>query len=233
MAWGSVPLVGNVHHIEILSERIVRAGTILDPDRNNGDYDDAGGDERLVVRWRTEPPNPNNNSSGNSGDEANGRRERQQQQQQQNNTKNNNNNNNNNNTPSTIPTTTSTSTSHLSDSKNGVNKSLSILLGGETPIFKLSNEEQFTGLFIFSFDEEGRIASHTIEHADDANGWDRTSKFITLTDWLIGKARTSLHPASTGPTTGTGLVCHQYHYQQALEGVLNNENGKDGNSRGR
>ncbi|KAH1512336.1 hypothetical protein KXV73_008432, partial [Aspergillus fumigatus] len=83
--------------------------------------------------------------------------------------------------------------SHTS-AKNGVNKGLSVLLGGDAPIFKLSNEEQFTGLFIFSFDEEGRISSHTIEHADDAGGWDRTAKFVTLTDWLIGKARGSLDP---------------------------------------
>lgn len=70
-----------------------------------------------------------------------------------------------------------------------------MLLGGDEPIFKLSKEEQFSGLFIFSFDEEGRILTHTIEHADEADGWDRTSKFVTLTDWLIGKARGSLDPA--------------------------------------
>lgn len=69
-----------------------------------------------------------------------------------------------------------------------------MLLGGEEPIFKLSKEEQFTGIFIFSFDEEGRVLTHTIEHADEADGWDRTAKFVTLTDWLIGKARGSLDP---------------------------------------
>lgn len=74
-----------------------------------------------------------------------------------------------------------------------------MLLGGEEPIFKLSKEEQFSGLFIFSFDEEGRILTHTIEHADEADGWDRTSKFVTLTDWLIGKARGSL---DTAPSPG-------------------------------
>lgn len=71
-----------------------------------------------------------------------------------------------------------------------------MLLGGKEPIFKLKKEEQFTGLFIFSFDEEGRILTHTIEHADEANGWDRTAKFVTLTDWLIGKARGSLDPVA-------------------------------------
>lgn len=167
VAWGSIPLVGNVK-LQILSERIVRAGTVLDPNRS---CDEDCGDERLVVRWKTEL-----------------RREGYS------------------NTPSTGPSSWGRQ-GHLSDSKAGVNKRLSVLLGGEAPIFKLSNEEQFTGLFIFSFDEEGRILSHTVEHADDANGWDRTSKFVTLTDWLLGKARGSFDPSS-GPSTGAGLAFH-------------------------
>lgn len=74
-------------------------------------------------------------------------------------------------------------------SSNGVNRGLSTLLGGEAPIFKLGKEEQFTGIFIFSFDDEGRIASQTIEHADEGKGWDRTAKVVSLTDWLLRKAR--------------------------------------------
>jgi hypothetical protein len=70
-----------------------------------------------------------------------------------------------------------------------MNRGLSALLGGDASTFKLGNEEQFTGLFIFSFDQEGRIASHTIEHADKVNGWDRTARVVTLTDWLLGKAK--------------------------------------------
>ncbi|RJE22507.1 hypothetical protein PHISCL_05150 [Aspergillus sclerotialis] len=158
VAWSSVPLVGNVK-LQILSERIVRAGTVLDPDRcDNG----QGGDERLVVRWKTDPKrdNQSDGSLATSPDEG----------------------------PS------SWKPSNLSSSKIGINKGLSTLLGGETPIFKLSKEEQFMGLFIFAFDEEGRILTHTIEHADNASGWDRTAKFVTLTDWLIGKARGSLDP---------------------------------------
>ena len=151
VAWSSVPLVGNVK-LQILSERIVRAGTVLDPDSDCGD-------ERLVVRWKTEPRGDNNHGES-------------------------------------LAAHTSGSGEELSSaSKNGINKGLSVLLGGDAPIFKLSKEEQFTGLFIFSFDEEGRILTHTIEHADNANGWDRTAKFVTLTDWLIGKARGTLEPA--------------------------------------
>lgn len=158
VAWSCVPLVGNVK-LQILSERIVRAGTVLDPDRcDNG----QSGDERLVVRWKTEPKRDNQSDGSLATSTGEG--------------------------PS------SWKRSNLSSSKVGINKGLSVLLGGEAPIFKLSKEEQFTGLFIFAFDEEGRILTHTIEHADNASGWDRTAKFVTLTDWLIGKARGSLDP---------------------------------------
>lgn len=150
VAWSSVPLVGNVK-LHILSERIVRAGTVIDARPSN---ENDRGDERLVVRWRTEARNEHNGAQNGPNRQA--------------------------------------------ASTEGRNKGLSVLLGGETPIFKLSKEEQFTGLYIFSFDEEGRISTHTIEHADDADGWDRTAKFITLTDWLLGKARSSMDP-SAGP----------------------------------
>lgn len=168
VAWSSVPLVGNVK-LQILSERMVRANTVLGCDHN----EDCG-EERLVVRWRTE-----------ARDEGGG----------------------------LISTSTaspsSTGSSHLADSKAGTNKGLSALLGGEAPIFKLGKEGQFTGLFIFAFDEEGRISSHTIEHADQADGWDRTAKFVTLTDWLLGKARGSMDP-SAGPSLAA-QGCEEYN----------------------
>lgn len=183
VAWSSVPLVGNVK-LQILSERIVRAGTILDPEHR--DQNDCG-DERLVVRWKTEPrtdSRPFHDTQESSSQ-----------------------------TPVSPQaagpdTGASRQQSHLSSSKNGTNRGLSVLLGGEEPIFKLSKEEQFTGLFIFTFDEEGRILTHTIEHADEADGWDRTAKFVTLTDWLIGKARGSLDPA---PNPGLAMESCQHY----------------------
>ena len=144
----------------------MRAGTVLDPEGSSDTHDI--GDERLVVRWKTEPRNEDHQSSTSSSSSGD----------------------------------TSQSRVASSSSKPGINRNLSVLLGGDAPIFKLSKEEQFTGLFIFSFDEEGRIASHTIEHADDARGWERTAKFVTLTDWLIGKARGSLDPA---PSPGLAM----------------------------
>lgn len=176
--------------LQILSERIVRAGTVLEPERPDNDHDTS--DERLVVRWRTEPRSEsttsNSEHSSTSFTAASPT------------------------PPSDTQGTNKSNGSHLSSSKAGINKGLSVLLGGDAPIFKLKKEEQFTGLFIFSFDEEGRIASHTIEHADDARGWNRTPKFVTLTDWLIGKARGSLDPAAE-----PGLAMQGCHWQDAQE----------------
>ncbi|KAJ5145596.1 uncharacterized protein N7515_000160 [Penicillium bovifimosum] len=175
IAWSSIPLVGNVK-LQILSERIVRSGTLLDP-THHGSHHDCG-DERLIVRWKTEP----RTESGPFHSPAS--------------------------SSNTATSSPDTQTNPLSGSTKGTNKGLSMLLGGDEPIFKLSQEDQFDGLFIFSFDEEGRILTHTIEHADQADGWDRTAKFVTLTDWLIGKARGSLDPVAN-----PGLAMETYQNQ--------------------
>lgn len=49
----------------------------------------------------------------------------------------------------------------------------------------------FTGLFIFEFDGEGRILSHTIEHVQSGGDWERGmgAKVVGLTDWLLGGMR--------------------------------------------
>jgi len=51
--------------------------------------------------------------------------------------------------------------------------------------------KEFTGLFIFEFDHEGRIISHTIEHVDEDGNWEKGvgAKFVGLTDWLLGGMR--------------------------------------------
>ncbi len=143
VAWGSVPLVGNTK-LQIVSEKIVRTGFLAAPEANGSS---GLGDEKLVVRWKTE------------------RRK-------------------NGNTPASEDAAHSTT----ANSNGGINRGLSALLGGDRPLFNGASSE-FTGIFIFSFDQDGRIATHTIEHADENNGFDRTSKVVTLTDWLLGKAR--------------------------------------------
>ncbi|KAG8160342.1 hypothetical protein KVR01_009878 [Diaporthe batatas] len=51
--------------------------------------------------------------------------------------------------------------------------------------------KEFWGLFIFEFDGEGRVLSHTIEHVQSEGDWDRGigAKFVGLTDWLLGGMR--------------------------------------------
>jgi hypothetical protein len=46
---------------------------------------------------------------------------------------------------------------------------------------------EFTGLFIFDFDKEGRILSHTIEHVQEGGQWEQGvgAKVVGLTDWLL------------------------------------------------
>jgi hypothetical protein len=48
--------------------------------------------------------------------------------------------------------------------------------------------KEFTGLFIFDFDSEGRILSHTIEHVQEGGQWEKGvgAKVVGLTDWLLG-----------------------------------------------
>lgn len=46
----------------------------------------------------------------------------------------------------------------------------------------------FTGLFIFDFDAQGRVLTHTIEQAQEGGDWEKGmgAKFVGLTDWLLG-----------------------------------------------
>ncbi len=131
MAWGRVPIVGNVKLI-ILSERVVK----------NGPYSYSGegrvNSERLIVRWKT---------CGKTKGKGMGALYRGIGASEQ------------------------------------VDK-ITEWLGGDA-----RDDEEFCGLFIFEFDEEGRILTHTIEHAEEGGSWDRASKVVSVTDWLLGKTK--------------------------------------------
>lgn len=62
--------------------------------------------------------------------------------------------------------------------------------------------QAFTGLFIFDFDKEGRILTHTIETAQESGNWEKGmgAKFVGLTDWLLGGIR------NPGPE---GAICFE------------------------
>lgn len=63
-----------------------------------------------------------------------------------------------------------------------VEKITSIVAGSKRP------QQEFTGLFKFEFDDEGRILNHIIEHTEEGQHWDRTATMISVTDWLLGRA---------------------------------------------
>ncbi|KZF20611.1 hypothetical protein L228DRAFT_240391 [Xylona heveae TC161] len=163
VAWGRVPIVGNVKLI-ILSERMVKGSSSCsysssppssssyppaydtdsppsDPHSRSPHGRSAGFDERLIVRWRT---CGKTKGKGMGGALYRGIGAREQ-----------------------------------------VDKITEFLGGHHAP----HDDEEFTGLFIFEFDDEGRILSHTIEHVDETGNWDKMAKVISVTDWLLGKAR--------------------------------------------
>lgn len=47
--------------------------------------------------------------------------------------------------------------------------------------------EDFCGIFEFDFDEYGRIRKHVIEHTERGGYEDKMTKFVNVTDWLLGK----------------------------------------------
>lgn len=52
----------------------------------------------------------------------------------------------------------------------------------------VGEKKAFTGLFVFEFDKDGRIISHTIEHLDEHGEWEKGvgARMVGLTDWLLG-----------------------------------------------
>ncbi|RDW83062.1 hypothetical protein BP5796_04553 [Coleophoma crateriformis] len=131
IAWGRVPLVGNVK-LEILSERMIKSRC-----RPTSSYDNRP--EQLLVRWRT------------------------------------------------VGKTQGRGTGAFYKgigSHDQVDKITEWLGGGKGE----DDNKEFTGLFIFEFDGEGRIISHTIEHVQEGGNWEKGvgARVVGLTDWLLG-----------------------------------------------
>lgn len=66
----------------------------------------------------------------------------------------------------------------------------------------LRDDGEFCGLFIFEFDDEGRIATHTIEHAQEGGNWEKMTRVVSVTDWLIGLAKGRNGEGSPGYALG-------------------------------
>lgn len=54
--------------------------------------------------------------------------------------------------------------------------------------YKDKNDKTFHGLFIFEFDDQGRIIKHTIEHVEEGRNLDHMTSVVSVTDWLLGHA---------------------------------------------
>jgi hypothetical protein len=135
VAWGRVPLVGNVK-LTILSERMVR---------NGGSYGAINTrDERLIVKWKTCGKTKARDGTGGVY-------------------------------------------RGVGVGKDPVEKIRKFIAGTTSPDNpKPSPQEEFTGLFIFEFDNQGRIVKHTIEHTEEGGRWDHMTRVVSVTDWLLG-----------------------------------------------
>ncbi|EFX05656.1 hypothetical protein CMQ_3725 [Grosmannia clavigera kw1407] len=85
--------------------------------------------------------------------------------------------------------TTTTTTTTTTDAASTTTTNTNPLLAGDPT-------KEFTGLFIFEFDQEGRVLSHTIEHVEEGGNWERSvgARFVGLTDWLLGGMRGGSQP---------------------------------------
>lgn len=84
-------------------------------------------------------------------------------------------------------------------------------IGGNEPVDKITeflggglgenDRKEFTGLFIFEFDSEGRILSHTIEHVQEGGHWERGvgGRVVGLTEWLLGGWKGRNEPGTPCP----------------------------------
>lgn len=137
VAWGRVPLVGNVK-LTILSERMVRNGGSALPL--------ASRDEKLIVKWKTCGKTEHRDGTGGIyrgiGITA----------------------------------------------RDPVEKIKEFIAGASTsPPTPKEEPQEFCGIFVFEFDDQGRIIKHVIEHTEEGGDWDRMTRVVSVTDWLLGQ----------------------------------------------
>ena len=154
IAWGRMPLVGNVK-LEIMSERMIKSSNSHQSPTSTS----LNRPEKLVVRWRT------------------------------------------------IGKTRGKGTGAFYKgigASDNVDKITEWLGGGKGE----DDSKEFTGLFIFEFDEEGRVVSHTIEHSQEGGNWERGvgARVVGLTDWLLGGLRKNGHEGTPCPAFWGGGV---------------------------
>jgi len=134
VAWGRMPLVGNVK-LTILSERMVRHGGSTTPHANR--------EEKLIVKWKTCGKTEHRDGTGGIYRGVGIR------------------------------------------AKDPMDKIKNFISGTRNGDAHENEAEEFCGIFIFEFDEQGRIVKHTIEHTEQGGNWDKT-RLVSVTDWLLG-----------------------------------------------
>ncbi|CAK1362138.1 hypothetical protein CB0940_02573 [Cercospora beticola] len=139
VAWGRMPLIGNVK-LDILAERMVQHGGTAVPLGQR--------EEKLIVKWKTCGKTSHRDGTGGiyrgMGLAA----------------------------------------------KDPVEKIRGFIAGtksGDRDARARDEPEEFRGIFIFEFDEEGRIRKHTIEHTEEGGDHDRMTRVVSVTDWLLGQ----------------------------------------------
>ncbi|GAB1725867.1 hypothetical protein NU195Hw_g2591t1 [Hortaea werneckii] len=148
VAWGRVPLVGNVQ-LTILSERMVR---------NHNPIPTSSGyrDEHLIVKWKTCGKTRHRDGTGGVYQNP----------------------------------------SHAR--RDPVDRIKEFIVGSSRTPHEAAatkqklegqDEDEFTGVFVFEFDEEGRVVRHTIEHTEGSRGEgsEGMARVVSVTDWLLGR----------------------------------------------
>ncbi|KAL1843626.1 hypothetical protein VTJ49DRAFT_608 [Mycothermus thermophilus] len=166
IAWNRVPLVGNVR-LEILSERMVD-GPACYASLPGGRRPEGAVGEQLIVRWRTLGGNGGKLRSWLGFDGGKGRKEKKERE------------------AAAAAAAGDGSTTATPGPAVTTETEYKAPVGSALP--SGSSNKEFTGLFIFDFDSEGRILSHTIEHVQETGQWEKGvgAKVVGLTDWLLG-----------------------------------------------
>ncbi|KAL2265481.1 hypothetical protein VTJ83DRAFT_6581 [Remersonia thermophila] len=172
IAWNRVPLVGNVR-LEILSERMVDGPACYASLPGSRRPEGAVG-EQLIVRWRTLGGNGGKLRNWLGFDGGKGKREKKERSAAA--------------AGGDGSAAAADETAVTAAPGPAVTSETEYKAPVGTALPSGSSNKEFTGLFIFDFDSEGRILSHTIEHVQETGQWEKGvgAKVVGLTDWLLG-----------------------------------------------
>ncbi|KAF3311215.1 hypothetical protein TWF173_008513 [Orbilia oligospora] len=168
--WTSPVVWGRIPGIKVRLEILsIRMVKGGNPVENEDDGPQNVAGERMIVKWRASG-SPNGNGNGNGNGDTQ---------------------------PSTASTTSNT-TPYPKSTEPKKEDPLSAV-ANSLPRFTLAGD--FCGLFIFEFDDKGRIKTHIIEDVEEDRdeAVQQHSKVITLTEWLLKKAKSSLEEKQQVP----------------------------------